>query len=276
KTPLEELDVDGGIKGTGEVCGKYSGIYGTIDSYCIGAQPLEIGELKDNKRCKVSGNKIDCIYDMPFTFSWKIGEYGGCDKTCGGGTQTRSVECKRNDNKIVADSYCSESKPDESKVCNTQVCAVKTILAQNLNINKSGSWSTVLQGPNVNLGGATSGYFLVQFSWSPSIKGGGCPNSRSYARPFVIIDGVKNYISAHRDGRNTTYSYVKYKEFTISNPNVKAGIDVKSRYGNRGSAVNVNKIIYYPTKELMLKDYPSAGLGSHYNGCDNSGVGANP
>jgi len=57
-----------------------------------------------------------------YTYSWSIGSYGSCSASCGGGTQTRSVVCKRSDGATVADSHCSGSKPGTTRSCNTQSC----------------------------------------------------------------------------------------------------------------------------------------------------------
>ena len=51
------------------------------------------------------------------TSTWQVGSWGGCDKTCGGGTQTREVKCKDNH-------FCPGTKPAESQACNTQACPI--------------------------------------------------------------------------------------------------------------------------------------------------------
>jgi len=58
------------------------------------------------------------------TYSWFEGGFNLCSKPCGGGTQTQTVECRRNsDNVGVADSYCSGTKPDGARTCNAQTCS---------------------------------------------------------------------------------------------------------------------------------------------------------
>mmetsp|Transcript_12066 Transcript_12066/g.31918 ORF Transcript_12066/g.31918 Transcript_12066/m.31918 type:complete len:850 (-) Transcript_12066:153-2702(-) len=62
----------------------------------------------------------------PVTYSYTTGSWSSCSASCGGGTQTRSVACKRSDGQSVSDSYCSESKPSTSQSCNAQACATTT------------------------------------------------------------------------------------------------------------------------------------------------------
>lgn len=57
-------------------------------------------------------------------YSWFEGGFGICSKPCGGGSQTQTVECRRNsDDVAVPDSYCSGTKPDASRTCNAQSCS---------------------------------------------------------------------------------------------------------------------------------------------------------
>ncbi len=41
------------------------------------------------------------------SYEWVYSGWGECSESCGWGTKTRVVECKRSDGKIVEDSYCS-------------------------------------------------------------------------------------------------------------------------------------------------------------------------
>lgn len=68
------------------------------------------------------GTLQDKINANSFCFSWSIGRWGGCDASaCGSGTQTRIVQCQRSDGVIVADNYCSGTKPITSQSC-ADVC----------------------------------------------------------------------------------------------------------------------------------------------------------
>ena len=58
-----------------------------------------------------------------FTYTWSPGSYGTCSETCGGGIQTRSLGCLRNDGMFVAHSFCpSDNTPDIARACNTNAC----------------------------------------------------------------------------------------------------------------------------------------------------------
>ena len=57
-----------------------------------------------------------------WSYEWTTGDWGGCSATCGGGTQTRTVDCDRNDGVRVADALCETTKPAASNACNTQPC----------------------------------------------------------------------------------------------------------------------------------------------------------
>lgn len=66
----------------------------------------------------ISPNIVNC------TYSWTTSAYGSCSLTCGGGTQSRTVQCKRHDGTVVAESYCGGIKPAVSQSCNTQACVI--------------------------------------------------------------------------------------------------------------------------------------------------------
>ena len=81
----------------------------------------------DATRCIVFGYR--CGSAPPtYTYSWVQGGFGSCSASCGGGTQTQSVTCRRNDGVDVADSFCSGAKPPTSQSCNTQACQIPTSL----------------------------------------------------------------------------------------------------------------------------------------------------
>ncbi len=74
--------------------------------------PTDKGTVVGASNCKASkpvGTKACTYYGV-----WKAGGWSGCSKSCGGGTQTRSVTCSAIE--------CTASKPATSQACNTQAC----------------------------------------------------------------------------------------------------------------------------------------------------------
>jgi hypothetical protein len=80
---------------------------------------------------------LACTQAMPVaycantTYSWVNGSYGACSKTCGSGSQSRTVVCRSSDGSNVSDSYCSGTKPPVSASCNTQACCTSSTKSGN-------------------------------------------------------------------------------------------------------------------------------------------------
>jgi hypothetical protein len=73
-------------------------------------QQIDVEESYCGKSSDVTGsNGPRC------TSTWQTGSWGACNKSCGGGTQTRSVTCKANH-------FCPGAKPATSQACNTSAC----------------------------------------------------------------------------------------------------------------------------------------------------------
>lgn len=56
------------------------------------------------------------------TASWSVGSWDECSALCEGGTKTRDVECKVSSGNIIAESYCSGTKPSSTSSCNIGPC----------------------------------------------------------------------------------------------------------------------------------------------------------
>lgn len=56
------------------------------------------------------------------TYSWHTNSWGTCSKSCGSGTQTRTVYCQTQDGTQVNDNKCTGTKPATSRTCNTGAC----------------------------------------------------------------------------------------------------------------------------------------------------------
>jgi hypothetical protein len=58
------------------------------------------------------------------TASWSTGSWGTCSKSCGTGSQTRTVSCLYQDGSNAPLSSCPQgSRPADNQVCNTQACS---------------------------------------------------------------------------------------------------------------------------------------------------------
>jgi hypothetical protein len=80
----------------------------TPDGNCSGAKPA-VSQI-----CNVQA----CVSD----YEWLIGDWGTCTKTCGGGTQSRSILCKYKDGTTAADNKCPTPKPSTEQICNSDTC----------------------------------------------------------------------------------------------------------------------------------------------------------
>ncbi|XP_048830375.1 papilin isoform X3 [Brienomyrus brachyistius] len=75
-----------------------------------------------------ASNRTCNLQPCPQRRSWKMGEWSTCSASCGGGTQTRSVQCLSHDavgSRVVEDSHCAAYLPEplSHQSCNLQQCA---------------------------------------------------------------------------------------------------------------------------------------------------------
>ncbi len=171
------LHRDGGLDATSRDGGAWDGDLrdGAASDACVGETqaalctqsqvecgPLSVvdgcGQSRDIASCGTCSDG-DCVSGAcaAWTYSWQTDSWGACSEPCGGGSQTRSVWCQRNDGVTVADSYCSSPKPATSQACNTQTCPTRAT-ATGLG---SGSPDTGLQ-PTVTLLSGDMGHLHVQ------------------------------------------------------------------------------------------------------------------
>ena len=107
----------GAWKGCNKTCG---GGTNSRDVYCKSPAGIRVSD----SYCKTSkpASTMSCNTQACVTYSWITGSWGTCSKSCGGGSQSRSVYCKANPGSKVLDSYCKTTKPITSQSCNTQKC----------------------------------------------------------------------------------------------------------------------------------------------------------
>ena len=88
------------------------------ESYCTAAKPATV------QNCNST------------TYSWQTYTWNTCSASCGGGTQTRIVQCEDNYGYAVNNWMCSGIMPSSSQSCNTQAC---------MNYSwKTGNWGTCI------------------------------------------------------------------------------------------------------------------------------------
>ncbi len=108
-------------------CADQSGVTAPDSSLCTGTKPPS-EQLCNTQACNS-------------TYTWIAGEYGTCSKACGGGTQSRSVSCQRDDGQFVTGTFCTGVKPGETKSCNTLPCVGSCTDSRNINASVEASAS---------------------------------------------------------------------------------------------------------------------------------------
>jgi hypothetical protein len=60
-------------------------------------------------------------------YSWNVGDWGGCDVSCGWGTMYRSVDCQTRNYVTVPNNYCYSSQPYSSDSCYAGSCCAPNV-----------------------------------------------------------------------------------------------------------------------------------------------------
>jgi len=131
---------------------------------------------------------------------WSWNSWETCSKTCGGGTQTRTAQCKRGITTLL-DTQCSGTKPeDQSQDCNTQAC-----LTGQPPINWEEIEQSERQMHQLVFPGASSNQYPVGSC-------GGYGNSRwSIVSPFVFEKWENNKIQITGENGNYQVLTLKYR-----------------------------------------------------------------
>ncbi len=122
---------------SGSACGQatyswYQGGFGSCSKPCGGGTQTQVVECRNQKDVVVAdssctgpkpANSRSCnVEGCTSTYTWNIGAYGTCSKTCGTGARTRTVVCQNQNGQTVADSSCPSPKPTTTSPCNTEPC----------------------------------------------------------------------------------------------------------------------------------------------------------
>ncbi|KAM9310034.1 A disintegrin and metalloproteinase with thrombospondin motifs 16 [Pholidichthys leucotaenia] len=94
-------------------------------SACYKDLKVQVNMSYCNPRSRPTTGLMPCN-TQPCPPSWSVGEWGGCSQSCGGGEQTRQVQCVQRTNQtntdILADYRCPQTAPVRRRVCNSHSC----------------------------------------------------------------------------------------------------------------------------------------------------------
>ncbi|XP_011406035.2 PREDICTED: A disintegrin and metalloproteinase with thrombospondin motifs 18-like isoform X2 [Amphimedon queenslandica] len=80
----------------------------------------------DSNKCNVDNKPVatlPCDQESCDSYHWRAGDWTQCSATCGGGTQTRNVQCQHINGSNRTSEYCTgKDKPVDIRMCSTQNC----------------------------------------------------------------------------------------------------------------------------------------------------------
>ena len=104
-----------------------------------------------------------CLDYTSCTYGWVASGFGACSASCGSGTQTQTVTCKRSDGAPSSDASCTGPKPAVSQACDAGPCPKPTCT---LSITPaSGGASTTFTG--IWASSSNTATFKYSFDGSP-------------------------------------------------------------------------------------------------------------
>jgi FtsP/CotA-like multicopper oxidase with cupredoxin domain len=109
----------------------FTGPWSECSAECGGGTQTRVVECQDCNGLAVSGAL--CTGTMPISsqacntepccdYDWFTGPWSECSVECGGGTQTRVVECQDCNGLAVSGALCTGTMPISSQACNTEPC----------------------------------------------------------------------------------------------------------------------------------------------------------
>ncbi|XP_070768114.1 A disintegrin and metalloproteinase with thrombospondin motifs 16 [Enoplosus armatus] len=94
-------------------------------SACYKDLRVQVNSSYCNPRSRPATGLMPCN-TQPCPASWSVGEWGVCSRSCGGGQQTRQVQCVQRTSQTnvddLADSRCAQPAPATRQACNAHSC----------------------------------------------------------------------------------------------------------------------------------------------------------
>jgi len=133
----------------------------------LGDNAPPVNETKCAGQVKPTNTSV-CNQQACASYAWFIGDWGSCSKSCGTGSQNRTVGCVLSGTtSVYADSLCAGTKPATSQSCNSIACSNPVWAA--------GNWSTCTKA--CGSGTRSRTVSCVQGSTGASLALTSCANS---------------------------------------------------------------------------------------------------